>query len=172
MKDLIVINGTMGVGKTATSWQLLDLLQPCAYLDGDWCWTMKPFVVSEENKAMVTGNIIHVLRSYLANSAFQHIIFTWVLHRQEMIDDLLAACSDLAFRAHVITLECAEPELRRRLEQDVRQGLRTPDVVDRSLARTAAYAAIDSIKIDVTEADAETAAARIAELVRSRGEGC
>lgn len=35
MKQLILINGTMGAGKSAVSNQLLRLLAPSVYLDGD-----------------------------------------------------------------------------------------------------------------------------------------
>ncbi len=53
MKNFIVINGTMGVGKTATGKQLQKLLPNCVFLDGDWCWDASPFIVNEETKAMV-----------------------------------------------------------------------------------------------------------------------
>jgi len=44
MKNLIFINGTMGVGKTATSRELQKLLSNCVFLDGDWCWDMSPLL--------------------------------------------------------------------------------------------------------------------------------
>ncbi|MBL3597937.1 hypothetical protein JMM63_20690, partial [Rhodovulum sulfidophilum] len=64
-KNLIFINGPMGVGKSATCRQLLDLLQPAAYLDGDWCWMMKPWTVNARTIAMAQENIVFVLRQYL-----------------------------------------------------------------------------------------------------------
>ena len=75
MKKLIIINGTMGVGKSTVCKMLLDRLVPSVYLDGDWCWNMNPFIVSEENKAMVENNITHLLKSYLSNSEYEYIIF-------------------------------------------------------------------------------------------------
>ncbi len=72
MKKLIIINGTMGVGKSTVCNILLDTLKPSVYLDGDWCWNMNPFVVSEENKKMVINNITHLLKSYLENSGFEY----------------------------------------------------------------------------------------------------
>lgn len=47
-----MINGTMGVGKTATSRELQKMLNNCVFLDGDWCWDMQPFIVNEETKRM------------------------------------------------------------------------------------------------------------------------
>ena len=90
MKHLILVNGTMGVGKTAACTHLLDLLQPGVFLDGDWCWNMKPFVVSGETKAMVMDNIAHQLGNFLRCSAYEYVIFSWVMHREAILRDLLA----------------------------------------------------------------------------------
>ncbi len=53
IKKLIIINGTMGVGKTATSKELNKKLNNSVWLDDDWCWMMNPFTVNDENKNMV-----------------------------------------------------------------------------------------------------------------------
>ncbi|WP_178382852.1 AAA family ATPase, partial [Paenibacillus sp. P46E] len=53
MKKFIVISGTMGVGKTTISKELLESLNNAIWLDGDWCWMMNPWVINEENIRMV-----------------------------------------------------------------------------------------------------------------------
>ena len=65
MKRLILINGTMGAGKTAVCQELERELAPCAFLNGDWCWEMHPFQVTDETKAMVKQNICYLLSSFL-----------------------------------------------------------------------------------------------------------
>ena len=80
MKKVVFINGTMGVGKTATCGELRKLLPHNVFLDGDWCWEMRPFVVTEETRVMVRGNIVHLLNSFLACSEFEYVIFCWVMH--------------------------------------------------------------------------------------------
>ncbi|MEG2013782.1 MAG: nucleotide kinase [Anaerovoracaceae bacterium] len=40
MKTLIMISGTMGVGKTTTCRALQKILPRNVFLDGDWCWVM------------------------------------------------------------------------------------------------------------------------------------
>src|ERR1700759_108510 len=91
MKNLIIVGGTMGVGKTATCRELQKILPRNVFLDGDWCWDMQPFAVTAETIAMVNGNIAHLLNSFLACSEFENVIFCWVLHEQRILDDLLAA---------------------------------------------------------------------------------
>jgi tRNA uridine 5-carbamoylmethylation protein Kti12 len=52
MKNLIIMGGTMGAGKTATCRELQKILPRNVFLDGDWCWDMHPFVVTDETKAI------------------------------------------------------------------------------------------------------------------------
>lgn len=50
MKKFVIVNGTMGVGKSTIVSKLYKELQHSVWLDGDWCWLMNPWVVTEENK--------------------------------------------------------------------------------------------------------------------------
>lgn len=43
-KKLLVINGTMGSGKTEISKEIFQNLSNCAWLDGDWCWMITPLM--------------------------------------------------------------------------------------------------------------------------------
>lgn len=167
MKKLIFINGTMGVGKSTVGRCLLRSLQPSVYLDGDWCWYMNPWVVNDENKAMVVGNILHLLRAYLRNSGFKYVIFTWVMHQPEILKSLLSALAGEDFTPHIFTLICSEDALRARLQRDVDAGLRQPDSIPRSLERLPLYRAMDTEKIDVSDLSPEEAA----EIIRARVAG-
>lgn len=77
-KQLILVNGAMSVGKSAVCRELLRQLTFDVWLDGDWCWNMNLFVVSEENKRMVLSNITHLLRAYLKNSSYRYVLFCWI----------------------------------------------------------------------------------------------
>lgn len=124
IKKLILLGGTMGVGKTTTSQALKKLLTPCAFLDGDWCWDMEPFIVTDETKAMVMDHITHLLRGFLRCSAYEYVIFCWVMHQQAIWDDVLKALSAEKFEAYCISLVCSEEALRRRLHfQTYERGL-------------------------------------------------
>ena len=52
MKTLIVLNGPMGVGKTTVGKELCRRLTPSIFLDGDWCWDLHPFSVTDATKAL------------------------------------------------------------------------------------------------------------------------
>lgn len=63
MKTLIVLNGPMGVGKTTVGKELCRRLTPSIFLDGDWCWDLHPFSVTDATKALVMDNIRALLRA-------------------------------------------------------------------------------------------------------------
>ena len=165
MKHLILVNGTMGVGKTAACTHLLDLLQPGVFLDGDWCWNMKPFVVSGETKAMVMDNIAHQLGNFLRCSAYEYVIFSWVMHREAILRDLLARLPLEGCQVHKFTLTATPEALHQRITKDIRRGLRGPDALLRSLERVDLYREMDTVKLDVSRITALQAAREICRLV-------
>ena len=89
VKTLYMISGTMGVGKTTVCQQLKQDLQNSVFLDGDWCWDASPFQVTDETKALVMDNICHLLNNFLKCSAYENIIFCWVMHEQNIINSIL-----------------------------------------------------------------------------------
>ena len=150
MKTLYLIGGTMGVGKTTVSQQLKQDLPNSVFLDGDWCWDASPFQVTEETKAMVTDNICYLLNSFLHCSAYENVIFCWVMHQQSIIDSILEKLDAKNCDVKCISLITDEINLRKRLTADVENGIRTADVVDRSVARISLYQTLDTIKIDTS----------------------
>jgi len=158
LKHLILINGTMGVGKTATSRELQKLLPRCVFLDGDWCWDMSPFIVTEETKAMVEDNISHMLNNFLRCSELENIIFCWVMHHQAIIDSLLSRLDTHDSEIFRFSLICSDEALTQRLHNDVVNGVRSADIIARSLARQRNYLEMETHKIDTTEISAEQAA--------------
>lgn len=150
MKNLYMIGGTMGVGKTTACRILKERLSASVFLDGDWCWDMHPFTVTPETRELVMDNICHVLNGFLRCSAFEYIVFCWVMHRQEILDTLLSRLDTHACRVHLLSLVCDEKTLTERLEKDIAAGLRTADVLERARAYLPLYDALSTQKVDTT----------------------
>ena len=150
MKTLYLIGGTMGVGKTTVSQQLKKDLTNSVFLDGDWCWDASPFQVTEETKKMVVCNICYLLNSFLHCSAYDNVIFCWVMHEQSIIDGILNKLDTENCKVEKISLIVDEMNLQDRLKADVANGTRTADVIDRSVARIPMYQDLDTIKIETS----------------------
>ena len=164
MKTLYLIGGPMGAGKTTVCQVLKKTLPDSVFLDGDWCWDAHPFQVTEETKQMVLRNIRFVLGQFLHCSAYRSVIFCWVLHEQAILDAVLGGLDLTGCAVKNVSLLCSEAELRARLQRDVASGLRTEDVIGRSLARLPAYAGLPTFKIDTTGRTPAEVAAQIAAL--------
>lgn len=156
MKKLYMIGGTMGVGKTTVSQQLNKELPKSVFLDGDWCWYADPFQVTEETRAMVVDNICHTLNNFIACTAYENIVFCWVMHEQTIIDSILERLDLAHCDAKCFSLLADETELRKRLTKDLEKGIRTEEVIPDSIARIPRYLALNTIKINTNHKDVQT----------------
>ncbi len=164
MKKLYLIGGPMGVGKTAACRALQARLDNCVFLDGDWCWDMRPFQVTEETKDMVLDNICHLLNNFLRCSAYENVLFCWVMHEQDIIDHILSRLDTTDCETVAVSLVCDRETLGQRLQKDIDRGLRMPDVIPRSLERLARYGALDTVRLDTTDMTPEETAEAIGRL--------
>lgn len=162
MKALYMIGGTMGVGKTTVCQQLKRDLQHSVFLGGDWCWDASPFQVTDETKAIVIDNICYLLNNFLKCSAYENIIFCWVMHEQSIINSILEKLDTKNCAVKCTSLVANEKSLRDRLSNDVERGIRTADVIERSVARIPLYQVLNTIKIDTNK---KTVAMTVAMIV-------
>lgn len=151
MKNVYLIGGTMGVGKTTVCQLLKSELNNSVFLDGDWCWDMNPFRVTDETKMMVVDNICHQLNNFIRCSVYDNIIFCWVMHEQEIISNILDKLNIDGCDVKVISLVCNQQTLLKRLKQDIESNIRAVDVLDKSMGYLTLYEQLDTNKIDVTE---------------------
>lgn len=118
MSKLIIINGTMGIGKSTVARLVFANLTNSAFLDGDDVWRINPFEVNARTRAIVEKNIPFVLRSYF-EAGYEYVILAWVMHRQEIIDAILQPLADLNLETHVYTLVADETiAVKRALSRD------------------------------------------------------
>lgn len=121
MKTLYMVGGTMGIGKTTVCQQLKQDLPNSVFLDGDWCWDASPFQVTDETKAMVTNNICYLLNNFLKCSAYENIIFCWVMHEQCIINSILEKLDIQNCKVKCISLVADEKTLCERLTMDEKE---------------------------------------------------
>ena len=156
MKKLYLVGGTMGVGKTTICQQLKSELSNSVFLDGDWCWDASPFHVTEEKKVMVVDNICHLLNNFLHCSAYDNVIFCWVMHQQAIIDSIIQELDLANCDVKVISLMTDTKCLEERLMNDIEKGIRSADVLSRSMERIPLYQELNTIKIDTCNKSVQT----------------
>ncbi len=164
MLTLYMISGVMGVGKTTVSQSLKNKLPNCVFLDGDWCWDMHPFQVTQETKAMVIENICFLLNNFIQCSCYQNIIFCWVMHEQVIIDTILSKLDLTNCQVINLSLICSKEALQERLQKDIKEGKRDLHILKKSLSYLPLYEDIQSIKIDVSNQSIESITQSIIDL--------
>lgn len=155
----------MGVGKTTVCRILKRKLKNAVFLDGDWCWDSDPFQVTGETKSMVMDNICYVLNNFLKCSAYSNAIFCWVMHEQNIIDQILMRLDAKNCKIQKISLICDEETLKNRLQLDIKNGIRSIDIIERSLARLKCYKNLDTNKIDTSGRSPDEVAAEILKIL-------
>lgn len=150
MKKLILIGGTMGVGKTTVCQRLKCVLDNSVFLDGDWCWDMHPFIVNNETKEMVMNNITYQLQQFINCSSIDYIIFCWVMHEQSIIDEILSRLNLEGVSVYPMSLICSQETLTKHISKDIAIGIRQKDVLEKSLQRLDMYRQLNTIKIDIS----------------------
>lgn len=151
MKHVYLIGGPMGIGKSTICNQLNQDLDHSVFLDGDWCWNMDPFVVNQDTKNMVLDNITHCLNNFIHTPGIENIIFCWVMHKQDIINQIIQKLDTEGVDIHLISLICEKEELIKRMLIDRRDN----QTIRKSLRYLELYKDLDTQKIDVTTLDVQ-----------------
>lgn len=73
------------------------------------------------------------------------------MHEQSIINSIIEKLDTKNCVVNCISLVANEESLRGRLSNDVERGIRTTDVIERSVARIPLYLALNTIKIDTNK---------------------
>ncbi len=164
MKTIYLIGGAMGVGKTSVCKQMKHMLKNIVYLDGDWCWDANPFIITNETKEMVINNICHLLDNFIHCSAYENIVFSWVMHEQNIITKIINNIDTKNCNVEVITLVCDKETLKQRLQKDIDAGIRQTDVIERALNRLVCFQSLNTTKIDTSKKSIDEVAKEIIKI--------
>lgn len=128
MKQLIVIIGPNGVGKTTTAKKIVEQYENVAYVDSDWCRVMNPFTFTESTKETIIENIYCLLRNYLSCSDINTVVFTYAWHgeRKAIYEKVMEKLKNepIEFTQRIIILKCSKDENIKRAIQDGRDETR------------------------------------------------
>ena len=141
---VIIINGPMGVGKTAVGKCIAEKNPGTAFIDGDWCMDLHPFVGNRETKAMAVDNILHMIRNYRKCSECRMVVLAWLMDDpwvlQRITEEIHAMHADMKS----ITLVCDRESLIRRWNNDRNCEWRTDRWLEASLKSLPFFASLNN----------------------------
>ena len=160
---VIILNGPMGVGKTTVGKYIADRNPGTAFIDGDWCMDIHPFVGNPETRAMAADNILHMIGNYLKCSVCNMVVLVWLMDDPLVIQRIMDGLYALKAEVRNATLVCNRENLIRRWTNDQNCEWRTDEWMNVSLKSLSAFSAMDHV-IDTSDMSVE----RIAELIMHR----
>ena len=141
---VILLNGPMGVGKTTVGKTIADRNPGTAFLDGDWCMDIHPFIGNRETKAMAVDNILHMIRNYQACSVCRMVVLVWLMDDPWVIREITEGLSAMQAEVKSVTLVCDKENLMRRWESDRSCGWRTDEWLQVSLKSLPGFASMEN----------------------------
>ncbi len=156
----IIINGPMGVGKTTVGKYIAEHHPGTAFIDGDWCLDLHPFVGNDETKSMAVDNILYMAANYKNCSVCRMIVLVWLMDDQWVRERIINGLTALGLEVISATLLCSEKQLIQRWKADHACEWRTDDWLQVSIKSLAYFASLNNC-IDTTELTVEETAARI-----------
>ena len=157
---VIILNGPMGVGKTTVGKYIADHHPGTAFIDGDWCLDIHPFVGNQETKAMAVDNILHMISNYQKCSVCNMVVLVWLMDEPWVIQKITQGLSAMQAEVKNMTLVCSRESLIRRWKDDHNCEWRTDEWLNVSLKSLPGFASMDNT-IDTSGLPVE----QVAELV-------
>ena len=157
---VIILNGPMGVGKTTVGKYIADHHPGTAFIDGDWCLDIHPFVGNQETKAMAVDNILHMIGNYQKCSVCSMVVLVWLMDEPWVIQKITQGLSAMQAEVKNMTLVCSRESLIRRWKDDHNCEWRTDEWLNVSLKSLPGFASMDNT-IDTSGLPVE----QVAELV-------
>ena len=130
---VIIINGPMGVGKTTVGRFIADSNPGTAFIDGDWCMDIHPFVGNTETKAMAVDNILYMVANYKNCTACKMVVLVWLMDDPWVIRRITEGIDDSETEILSVTLICDRESLISRWKHDKDCEWRTDEWLDVSL---------------------------------------
>ena len=157
---VIIINGPMGVGKTTAGKLIAEKNPGTAFIDGDWCMDLHPFVGNRETKAMAVDNILHMIGNYRQCSACRMVALVWLMDDAWVREKIREGLAALQAEVRSVTLICDRESLILRWRNDRNCEWRTDRWLEASLASLPVFAAMENT-IDTSGLSAEQTAEKI-----------
>ena len=141
---VIVINGPMGVGKTTVGKRIAEKNPGTAFIDGDWCMDLHPFVGNRETREMAVDNILHMIGNYQKCSACRMVVLVWLMDDPQVVRRIAEGIAALGAGMRSVTLVCDRETLVSRWENDRGCEWRTEEWLEVSLKSLERFAAMEN----------------------------
>ena len=120
---IIIINGSVGVGKTAVSWKIKRLLYHSVMLDGHYLGAVNPFDLHSNERILHLYKTMACLVKFHQQNGFKHFIVNYVFESEDQLNLLIAELARFDETIYCCLLYCEEEQQKQRIEKRNNQRL-------------------------------------------------
>jgi broad-specificity NMP kinase len=167
MKKYIVINGTMGVGKSTIGRRIAEMLGRAAFIDGDFVIEMHPHVDHTETFDMQRSNIVHMSKNYSNFDKCDYVVLSWIMG-EDRADKTISEISGLNYQIYHFLLTCNEEALTKRWLNDDVNDWRTKENLNMAIEILVSFnKRTDCIFIDTSDLSIDGVAEKIVKNIKT-----
>ena len=112
---IVILNGSVGVGKTTVAWALSGSLGKSVMLDGDYIGAVHPFEICDEARVTYLYRTLAHLTAFHQKYGYTDFVVNYVFESPESLAELIGYLRPLDGDIHTFWLVCMEDEQRRRI---------------------------------------------------------
>ncbi|MBT3251676.1 MAG: AAA family ATPase [Candidatus Marinimicrobia bacterium] len=114
---ILIINGSVGVGKTSISFSLQERFKKSIMLDGDYIGAVHPFqIYNEERTQYLYQTLTHLLKFHKKNG-YSNFVINYVFETPNQLKSLIELLKPMDNEIHSFWLTCSSAENRERVRQ-------------------------------------------------------
>lgn len=120
---IIIINGSLGVGKTSVASQLHYKFAKAVHLDGDSIGDVQPFEIYDDARIQHLYQTLELLIGFHQRYGYQHFVINYVFETSASLQSLIDLLHPLDPSIHTYWLTCDREEQANRIRKRKRDDL-------------------------------------------------
>jgi chloramphenicol 3-O-phosphotransferase len=161
---IIIINGSLGVGKSSVAEELHYKFDKSVHLDGDYIGDVHPFEIYDEARINHLYRTLELLIGFHQKKGYPNFVINYVFESPQSLQELLSLLRPLDPSIHTYWLTCDEEEQARRIKKRRREELQwelNRFVELQQIQRQAAHQGFIGQEVDTTRLTPKEAAEEI-----------
>lgn len=114
---IVIVNGSLGVGKTSVAERLHWKFDKSVHLDGDAVGDVHPFEIYDEARVQHLYRTLALLVGFHQQNGYHNFVINYVFELPGSLQELLDLLQPLDASIHTYWLTCSELEQARRIRQ-------------------------------------------------------
>lgn len=114
---IIIVNGSVGSGKSTVSEELLVLFDKSVMLDGDYIGLIHPFEIYDAARIEYLYDTLRLLVGFHHSNGYDNIVINYVFESEESLRSLTSRLETIIPEVHCFWLTCSGAEQKKRIQK-------------------------------------------------------